>query len=222
MASAPPLDNIPVRSYLMGQFNPGEHTGLFVKLPASLSSKDKTIYLRKEVATALSKMSAAASKEGVSLVVVSGFRSFEDQKNIWNNKYLNLFAKNYPDPLARVKKILEYSAMPGSSRHHWGTDFDLNSVDPAFFETASGKKIYAWLEQNAETYGFIQPYTKGRSRGYHEEKWHWSYAPTSKELLKLYSENIEDKNFTAFEGASLASEVHILPDYVYGINSLLK
>jgi LAS superfamily LD-carboxypeptidase LdcB len=216
------LGHIPVRDYLMGQFSPTEHTDLFSKLPSFYCPKDKTIYLRQDCLAAFSKMANAATKDGVHLTVVSGFRSFEDQKSIWDNKYLNLFAKHYPDPLERVKKILEYSAMPGSSRHHWGTDFDLNSVDPAYFETEAGKKIYAWLVKNASTYGFVQPYTKGRSRGYHEEKWHWSYAPVSKSLLKSFSEHVTEKDFSHFQGSQFAPDVHIMADYVFGINSQAK
>jgi len=51
--------------------------------------------------------------------------------------------------------------MPGTSRHHWGTDVDLFSLDNKFFESGDGKIWYSWMVQNAAKYGFCQPYTAG-------------------------------------------------------------
>ncbi len=64
--------------------------------------------------------------------------------------------------------------MPGA-RHHWGTDFDLNALNNAYFNTKDGKRIYDWLTQHAAEFGFCQPYTAkggpdGRPIGYEEEK----------------------------------------------------
>jgi D-alanyl-D-alanine carboxypeptidase len=55
--------------------------------------------------------------------------------------------------------IMNYSAMPQASRHHWGTDVDINSVEPEYFESGQGLKEYTWLQENAWKFGFCQPYT---------------------------------------------------------------
>ncbi len=49
--------------------------------------------------------------------------------------------------------------MPQASRHHWGTDVDINSVEPEYFESGQGLKEYTWLQENAWKFGFCQPYT---------------------------------------------------------------
>ncbi len=87
------------------------------------------------------------------------------------------------DSAARSLKILEFSSMPGTSRHHWGTDFDLQALDNGYYESGAGRTLYLWLIANAHSYGFCQPYTAGRSAGYLEEKWHWSYMPLARDLL---------------------------------------
>ena len=109
--------------------------------------------------------------------------------------------------------------MPGSSRHHWGTDIDLNDLNNPSFE-AGGKyqKVYEWLSAHAHEYGFCQPYTAGRAHGYQEEKWHWSFSPLSKPFLEEYKKTISESDITGFKGADLAPELHTVEYYVGGIN----
>lgn len=89
----------------------------------------------------------------------------------------------------RQQEILQASSAPGISRHHWGSDFDLFSVNPEDFE--AGHRFadeYSWLMRNASTYGFIQSFTATSAfmtRGYMEERWHWSYWPLSQALLEF-------------------------------------
>jgi LAS superfamily LD-carboxypeptidase LdcB len=87
------------------------------------------------------------------------------------------------DPLERGRIILKYSSMPGTSRHHWGTEVDLNVLANSYYTAGEGKVLYQWLRDNAGRYGFCQPYTKGRKGGYDEEMWHWSYVPLAKQFL---------------------------------------
>lgn len=142
-------------------------------------------YVLRDVCNAFIKMYDAAKKDGVNLVVVSGYRSYDRQKQIWDRKWNAANLRGATDK-QKVLKILEYSSIPGTSRHHWGTDIDINSVESAYFDQPAGKKVYKWLEANARKFGFFQPYTAGRSKGYSEEKWHWSYAPLSHGYLKKY------------------------------------
>jgi len=91
-------------------------------------------------------------------------------------------------PLARINAILLWSALPGASRHHWGTDVDL--IDRK--ATAAGYQIQltpeefaaggpfaplaAWLEIHAPRFGFFRPFQGVRS-GVQAEPWHFSFAP---------------------------------------------
>lgn len=152
--------------------------------------------LQPEVIAAFEKMAAAAAKDGIKLKVVSGFRSFQRQKEIWNEKY-RTYRKEGLTPPQVVEKITEYSTIPGTSRHHWGTDMDI--VDdasgekqallvPAKFE-AGGPffKMKQWMDAHAATFGFYLVYTDDPGRkGFHYEPWHYSYAPLSKPMLQAF------------------------------------
>jgi D-alanyl-D-alanine carboxypeptidase len=110
--------------------------------------------------------------------------------------------------------------MPGTSRHHWGTDFDINSVEEAYFEEEQGQREYAWLCAHAGTFGFFQPYTakgKGRQHGYEEEKWHWSFGAESERFLEQYNQEIGYADLTGFAGCEVAEAIQVIAVYVNGI-----
>ena len=112
--------------------------------------------------------------------------------------------------------------MPGSSRHHWGTDIDLNALENSYFEQGEGKKVFDWLEANAHEYGFCRPYTeKGpeRPNGYNEEKWHWSYRPIAKPLTDQARESLTNDMIRGFKGADTAEEINVVENYVLGVSS---
>ena len=209
----PSVDN----DYLLGKFDPKSNPD-FVAVGKPYSDRPG-MFLRKEACEAFKKMFAAAKKEGVALQIISSTRTFSQQKDIWEAKWMR-FAKEAPAPKDRALKILEYSAMPGSSRHHWGTDTDLNDLNnPAFESGGKHEKVYAWLLAHAHEYGFGQPYTAGRPTGYHEEKWHWSYLPLSRDFLALYQQRLREKDIAGFQGAETAEEIGIVKNYVLGINT---
>ena len=60
------------------------------------------------------------------------------------------------DSLKAAKTILLYSSMPTTSRHHWGTDMDINSLENSYFASGQGLKEYTWLKKNAAKFGFCQ------------------------------------------------------------------
>ncbi|MEY4936102.1 MAG: hypothetical protein RIS64_2461 [Bacteroidota bacterium] len=203
--------------YVMGKFDPAKDKR-FVKI--ELKHADKAdMYLRKETYEAFKKMHAAALKEGVSLKIVSATRNFDRQKAIWEEKWKNKYA-HIKDPQQRALKILEFSSMPGSSRHHWGTDMDLNNLTNEYFATSTGKKMYDWLTKNASTYGFCQPYSAGRTDGYHEEKWHWTYVPLAKSLTQFVKTNLTDAHIKGFLGSETAVSIEIVKHYILGISTL--
>lgn len=213
-----PADTVPGvdTDYLLGKFDPATHPD-FVAVGAPYTNKPGMM-LRKETFQAFETMWKAAQKEGITLNIISSTRNFEQQKRIWEGKW-SRFEKDAPKPKDRALKILEYSSMPGSSRHHWGTDIDLNDLNNPTFE-AGGKyeKVYRWLNDHAHEYGFCQPYTAGRPSGYHEEKWHWSYTPLSKGFLEAYKNHLTEANIMGFQGAETAVEIGIVKNYVLGIN----
>lgn len=229
-ANSPDAQNNPVKysvEELMGKFDPARHPD-FVPVEARYANRTG-MYLRKETYEAFKKMYAAAAKDSIQLRIISATRNFEAQKGIWEAKWNGArtiengknAATAYPNPVDRALKILEYSAMPGSSRHHWGTDIDLNDLNPAWFRNGQGKKIHDWLTQNGPAFGFCQPYSpKGKERphGYNEEQWHWSFMPIARQMGRLASEKLKNEMIQGFEGAHTAPEIDVVGRYVLGIN----
>lgn len=110
--------------------------------------------------------------------------------------------------------------MPTTSRHHWGTDFDLNALENSYFSSGKGLKEYEWLVANGPEFGFGQPYSaKGPDRptGYEEEKWHWSYLPAAKRFHQSYMDLVDISMIEGFDGAEAASELDVISNYVNGI-----
>jgi LAS superfamily LD-carboxypeptidase LdcB len=206
------------KAFVLGKFDYKNHA-LFIKTKPLHSSKP--IYLNNEVYAAFITMFNQAEKEGIQLKIISGTRNFAEQKAIWERKW-----KKYKNltPLERTKKILEYSAMPSTSRHHWGTDIDLNSLSNSYFESNKGKKEYRWLVENANKYGFHQVYTNKSSGrlGYNLERWHWSYVPLSCKYLAFYNSHIDYPDISGFSGSHLAEALNIIPNYVNGISEDVK
>lgn len=177
--------------------NPAELTGRARSHILELS--DPTCALHRHVVTPFLGLRRAALDAGFQLEMVSGFRDFERQISIWNQKFSGerpLYdAQGQPldalqmSPVERVTAILLWSALPGASRHHWGTDLDL--VDAASppgrqavltaAEFAPGGPFFglsAWLEKHAARFGFFRPF-RGHLSGVRAEPWHYSFAPVA-------------------------------------------
>ena len=108
-------------------------------------------------------MQAAAAADGISLWILSSFRSYEDQDVIYN-RYVAQDGRDAADT---------YSSRPGHSDHQTGYTFDLNSLEQDFQYDPAGQ----WLDKNCYKYGFIIRYPKGKegSTGYMYEPWHVRY-----------------------------------------------
>lgn len=209
------------KSLLLGKFSPSETKG-FVVVPSEYCSKP--MHIQEEVLNAYLKMRTAALAEGVNLLIISGTRTFNDQKGIWERKW-ETNAAEIKDSLANANKILLFSSMPGTSRHHWGTDIDLNSLDDAFFQSGEGLKIYNWLKAHAGEYGFCQTYSdkvETNRTGYSMEKWHWSYMPLSSKYLAAYVSTITYADIKGFKGDNLPARLDVIKNYVQGISGLCK
>ena len=117
-------------NHLLGRFDYKTDTSFTL---VKIDYCTKTMYLQKEVYQKFIDMHNAAKKENIALLIVSGTRNFNEQKDIWERKW-DKYIKT-KDSLSTVRQIMLYSSMPTTSRHHWGTDIDINSVDPAHFNT---------------------------------------------------------------------------------------
>lgn len=219
--------NAEEKIYLTGNFDPSQRED-FISVPPEFNIGGYKMYLRKETLDAFLKMQATAEKDEIDLKIASATRNFNYQKDLWNNKWTGVkivdgqdLSKSIPDGLERFKKILEYSAVPGTSRHHWGTDIDINTATPEYFKTEKGEKEYAWLTKNAPLFGFCQTYNlKGsiRPTGYNEEKWHWSYLPLSKKFTEDYKNLVKDDDIKGFDGDEYVPSLNLINDYVLAIN----
>lgn len=225
--SVPDADTIPFDvDYLCGRFDPDRHPDFALIRPEHASKSD--MYMRRDAYEAFCAMYEAALRDGVRLRIVSAARNYARQKAIWEAKWegrtlveggINL-KETVPDPVERARRILRFSSMPGTSRHHWGTDIDLNHLENDWFESGEGLRIYTWLRAHAADYGFCQPYTAKspeRPYGYEEEKWHWSWMPVSGPLTRLAGERLQDKDLGGFLGDHTAETIGVVRHFVLGI-----
>jgi len=144
----------------------------------------------------------SAAIDDIEIKIASGYRSFERQLLIWNNKFTgksvinNIKGKQVDitqlNDYEIIEAIMLYSALPGASRHHWGCDIDIYAVnllneqplqlEPWEYESSGPMaKLTTWLAENASEFGFYFPYNEYRG-GIAAEPWHLSYAP----LAELY------------------------------------
>lgn len=145
-------------------------------------------------------MKDAAARDGIEIEIVSSFRDFAAQQRIWDMKYrgerpLYDAAGNVRERAALsetelIAAIACWSAVPGGSRHHWGSEIDV--IDRAAVpddyrvrllpeETQPGgifHRLHQWLDEYMARYGFFRPYRTYRG-GVFPEPWHLSYAPVS-------------------------------------------
>lgn len=205
------------KNYLLGKFNPNQDSRFVVLDDLHTAGSARGAYLRKETYEAFVRMADAAKEDGVQLIIISATRNYFQQKAIWERKWMaEASIKGEAD---RAKKILLFSSMPGTSRHHWGTDMDLNNLNNEYFDSGEGLKIYEWLKAHAHEYGFCQPYTskEGGRTGYEEEKWHWSYTLLSIPFLETYKNTIKLTDIKDFLGSDTAAKLDVIVNYVDGV-----
>ena len=201
------------KEILLGKFNPSQDTN-FVIIPDHMSTY-KGLYCEKQTFNAYLAMRDSALKQGIDLIIISATRTFDRQLQIWDRKWQN----SHGDDSTKVRSIMRYSSMPGTSRHHWGTELDFISAETDYWTIGEGLRIYNWLCANAHKFGFFQPYTADPARtGYAEERWHWSYAPLSKPYLEAYRQKITAEDISGFSGSYLVDSLGIIQSHVFGIS----
>ncbi|MEO7207039.1 MAG: M15 family metallopeptidase [Steroidobacteraceae bacterium] len=170
----------------------------------------------------------AALEEGIDLQAMSSFRDFDRQLAIWNGKFsgerpmldaagAKLDAASL-SPRERIDAILLWSALPGGSRHHWGTDLDLvdRGLSAAGYQIKLTREEFGpggqfaqldlWLTANAPRFGFFRPFQGVRS-GVQPEPWHFSFAPIAEKARQRLSPQILR---TAIAGAPLLGKEVVL------------
>ncbi len=118
--------------------------------------------------------------------VVSGYRSYEEQKDILEKKYLAYREEGYNK--SRAKELaLEWVALPGTSEHQLGIAVDINPD----YSVSDGEGVYEWLEHNAHKYGFIKRYPEDKTEitGIINEPWHYRYVG-QKAAKEMYEKNL--------------------------------
>ena len=152
--------------------------------------------LRNEAFLQFNMMRIAAKEAGFTIHVVSSYRSYTHQNGIWERKYKNYRSQGLSHEKT-IAKIIEYSTIPGTSRHHWGTDLDIidstkgipsNPLSETHFnEGGRMHKFKIWLDENSESFGFHLVYTHLKDRkGFAYEPWHFSYKPLACKMLAEY------------------------------------
>ncbi len=133
--------------------------------------------IRKVAYTPLVNMIEAAKKDGITLKVISSYRTYDKQDFLFNNSV----NKN------GLEHALLYSAKPGYSEHELGLAVDLNTTDNSFKDT----KEYEWLKNNSYKYGFIHRYKKDKENitGFAFEPWHYRYVGIDV-ATKIFEEDI--------------------------------
>ncbi|GAK87013.1 D,D-carboxypeptidase family protein [Vibrio ponticus] len=171
---------------------------------AEIMFGQKAFLVHPQVVDDLLALKHAAAQAGYNLNIASGFRDFARQKLIWNNKMAgdSVILDSNSQPLdsqtlttdEKIMAILRWSALPGASRHHWGSDFDVFDRDSLPKETQlqlepweylSGHQadFYLWLAGNLGKYGFFFPYQHDLG-GVAPEPWHISHKQVASRCLQ--------------------------------------
>jgi LAS superfamily LD-carboxypeptidase LdcB len=207
--------------------NDGELTGQARSHVADVPDPQCTLHVH--VVAPFLNLRRAALADDIHLAPISSFRGFSRQLAIWNGKFSGekplLDAAGRPmdvnalGPDERIEAILLWSALPGASRHHWGTDVDLidtQATAPDYRpqlipeEFAPGGPYAAlaeWLEANAARFGFFRPF-RGVLSGVQAEPWHFSFAPVAENARRALTPAVLHK---AIAAAPIFGKDHILP-----------
>lgn len=159
--------------------------------------------VHRDVVEPFLRLRGEARRSGFEPVIFSGFRSFDRQLSIWNRKATGelpvLDSRAVPLDIEQlgnrrlVLAILRWSALPGGSRHHWGTDLDVvdgNALPEGYHVQLVPEEVdtggifgpfHGWLDQriaSSSAFGFFRPYDADRG-GVAPERWHLSHAPVA-------------------------------------------
>lgn len=219
-------ENMDLRAYGLGE--------------PSLFEVQPGYFVDQEIVPDLQRLIAAAREEGFELRIESAYRSFEKQLSIWNRKASGqlplLSEKGIPmerpsDEEELMYAILTWSALPGASRHHLGTDIDVvdGASCPEGYEvqltpdecTGMFAKFHQFLTERMEqenAFGFSRVFIPGRGK-IRPEGWHIAHLPTSRKRLETFSlatlRNIYENSEMACKKVVLARLDKLAEDFIY-------
>lgn len=181
--------------------------GAFIRFPSEaelVRVAEPACLLHPQAVADFQALCGAAAEAGFSLAVASSYRSIERQCLIWNGKANGsrpvLDSQGQPlditrlDDYQQVQAILRWSALPGASRHHWGTDLDVYDKAAVAgdyrLQLTCGEcegdgpfsALHRWLDERisrGESFGFYRPYQEDRG-GVAPEPWHLSHRPSAR------------------------------------------
>ncbi len=184
------------------------------------TNPDENYEIHREAVESFLKLQAEARQDGFDLRIISSFRSYELQLKIWKDKCAGKrdlwnhagsekleFNSLTPDQLLRT--IMRWSAIPGASRHHWGTDIDIydhnalpypeykiEMIPEEVDDNGIFGPLHRWLDdkiEHDEAFGFFRPYARDKG-GIAPERWHMSFYPLSSLYQKEYTHKLFIKN----------------------------
>ncbi len=197
-------------------------------------------FVDREIVADLKALSEMAKAKGFELRLESAYRSFEKQLSIWNRKARGELALLSAEgvPMERPKDeeelmyaILTWSALPGASRHHLGTDIDVvdGAACPEGYEVQLTPaeceglfaKFHAFLTERMvadKAFGFSRVFIPGRGK-IRPEGWHIAHLPTSRKRLEHFSLNvlrsIYERSDMECKRAVLANLPQLAEEYIY-------
>jgi LAS superfamily LD-carboxypeptidase LdcB len=173
--------------------------------------EDPRVALHRDVVEPFLALRDAAAKDGLDVAPFSAFRDFHQQLEIWNRKFRGerpLYDRGGNprehaglSELQLVEAILVWSAVPGASRHHWGSEIDVydRAAIPEGYrvrllpeEYVPGgvfERLALWMDENLGRFDFFRPYDRDRG-GVYPEPWHISYAPVSIRALSALTPEV--------------------------------
>lgn len=185
------------------------------------------------------QLQAAAHADGIDLRIASAYRGFDRQLAIWNAKAvglrpvfndsgqeLNMAALSDKD---KVYAILRWSALPGTSRHHWGTDLDVYDAaaigeeytvqltQEEYCEDGPFFPLHQWLlnaVNSGTSRGFFQPYAADRG-GVAPEPWHISYGPCAHQYQQSFC-------LEQIESVIVASDIELKSEIVNHLGDIIR
>lgn len=197
--------------------------------------------LQSDTAQQLMLMQTAAAKDNISLQICSAYRDLPRQLAIWNAKAKGqravLDARSQPIDIRHLSEdqlidaILLWSALPGTSRHHWGTDIDvydahqmsrkqLQLIPSEYQADGPCHALHSWLTRYCGDFGFYFPFQAGLS-GVSPEPWHLSYYPKANDYLAAFDPQslatILSQQPIALKNAILARLEHLVSHYVFHV-----
>ena len=186
-----------------------------------------------EVCEAFKPMQAAAALDNVDMQIVSSYRGFDRQLQIWQNKWSgksnlldaneNILDASKLSDQEKILAILTWSALPGASRHHWGTDLDVydqKSVEQrqhnfelvcSEYDQGPCTQLNKWLNEHAVKFGFNRPYEEFKG-GIAREPWHLSFKTSADKIQGLLDEQVLLANLIKSDILGIDSITAIMPD----------